>query len=235
AFNHTPWGWVSWGLNWLTQGVSLDHSSYSSHSTTVANWGFPRGGYFAYSGRGGAPVHRDFGGYGRSFEGNRGFGRSEQYVANRFEGFSRGGQGYRPAGEAYNRLSAATSRGSAYSRPESRLAYGPEVYNGTGRGFANRAEATPYRAPSSMYQRNDFGRGSYNSFRSPEPSSFRAQEPKSGGFHVFGHGNSEPKMASRESFGGGHSFGGGGFFGGGKAPKAPKMSGGGGFGGHSSG
>ena len=52
AFTHTPWGWLAWGLSWLSQSVLFNHSNYYSHSTTVADWGFPHGGPRAASGRG---------------------------------------------------------------------------------------------------------------------------------------------------------------------------------------
>src|SRR5271156_768932 len=44
AFSHSPWGWLAWGLSWLSQSVLFNHSNYYSHSTTVADWGFPHGG-----------------------------------------------------------------------------------------------------------------------------------------------------------------------------------------------
>lgn len=68
AFGSTPWGWLSWGLNWLASSVLFNHSNYYSNSASVAHWNlphrpfperggfgvpgerynrFPRGGYFA--------------------------------------------------------------------------------------------------------------------------------------------------------------------------------------------
>jgi hypothetical protein len=44
AFSHTPWGWLGWGLNWLTQNVLFNQSNYYSHSTSVRDWGLPNGG-----------------------------------------------------------------------------------------------------------------------------------------------------------------------------------------------
>ncbi len=52
AFTHTPWGWLAWGLDWLGHALLFDHSDYYSHSATVADWGFPRHGFYAYSHRG---------------------------------------------------------------------------------------------------------------------------------------------------------------------------------------
>ena len=52
VFNHTPWGWLSWGLSWLTQSVLFQHNGYFSHSATVVDWGFPHGGPRAFRGYG---------------------------------------------------------------------------------------------------------------------------------------------------------------------------------------
>src|ERR1035441_9001202 len=53
AFSHTPFGLLSWALNWLGHAILFDHSTYSSHSTTVANWGLAPGRSYAFAGRGG--------------------------------------------------------------------------------------------------------------------------------------------------------------------------------------
>jgi hypothetical protein len=52
AFSNTPWGWLAWGLSWLTQSVLFNHENYYSQSTSVADWGFPNGGPRAFSGGG---------------------------------------------------------------------------------------------------------------------------------------------------------------------------------------
>ena len=44
AFSHTSFGWLGWGLDWLTHSLLFHNSNYYSHSTTVADWGLPRGG-----------------------------------------------------------------------------------------------------------------------------------------------------------------------------------------------
>lgn len=51
AFSHTPWGLLSWGLSWLTHSILFNNSDYFSQSTTVADWGFARGGPRAFSER----------------------------------------------------------------------------------------------------------------------------------------------------------------------------------------
>lgn len=117
AFGNTNWGWLKWGLNWLSQSVLFNHSDYSSRSTSVAHWGVP------YGGRRAVPEHASIprgynqapNGYGRSFNG---YGTSGQ----RFE---------RPMPEAYNRVPPPVNRPRPYDvRPEQ--AVRPEY----GSGFA---------------------------------------------------------------------------------------------------
>jgi hypothetical protein len=221
AFNHTPWGWMSWGLNWLSQSVLFNNGSYGTRSTTVANWGLPRGGMLAYSG-GSRP------GYWQGP--NHGPERPLAYAGRDGNGGFAERTAYRPGADAYNRVPAPISRVQNYRRTQSRLAYGPEVYNGASRGFGDRGESSPGRMPQGGYQRADYGArptGGFNSFRSTEAgesrdfrgSSFQEKVPKAGGFHLFGGGSREPKMSYDRSYSGSNRS----FFGG---SKAPKMSGG---------
>jgi hypothetical protein len=48
AFNHTPWGFLQWGLSWLGHSVLFHSSPFASQSTSVADWGLPHGGPRAY-------------------------------------------------------------------------------------------------------------------------------------------------------------------------------------------
>jgi hypothetical protein len=243
AFDHTPFGWLSWAVSWLGHAIFFNHSDYYSHSTTVANWGLPRGGLLAYAGRGGAGVGR--GGYGESGQGvARPWDGGNRYTGAPSRGYSVPSAGYRQGStEAYNRTPAPISRPQTYSRPESRLAYGPEAYGGSARAYggneAYRSPATQtYRGPgesSEPFRGGGFGGRGSESFQQP-----KYQEPKPGGFHPFGGGSKEPKMYAGNSFKepkfsapkySAPKF---------SAPKAPKMSGGGGGksfggGGHSSG
>ncbi len=52
AFSHSPFGLLSWGLNWLTHSLLFHNSNYYSHSTSVADWGLPRGGQRYFGPRG---------------------------------------------------------------------------------------------------------------------------------------------------------------------------------------
>ena len=250
AFNHTPFGWVSWALSWLTDAISFGHSAWGTHSSAVVDWGLPYGGPRAYLGVRAGYRGDAFAGYrGGSFGSARGSERSAGgYAGNGSESSPRPyhpeQRGYEPArtsyqrgnDEAYNRTPAPITRQQTYSRPQayaspqqafSRPAYGPEFYNNGGmqRGFASQApvqrgyagSAQNYRGASEGFGREDSSRMG-SSFRSsgsyrPEQS---YKEPKSGGFHLFGGGNSykEPKMEykapkapkmSSHSFGGGHS------------------------------
>jgi hypothetical protein len=66
AFEHTPFGLLSWGLDWLGHAVLFHHSGYFTASASVHDWGLPRGGPRAYNGayNGWRQNARASGGYG---------------------------------------------------------------------------------------------------------------------------------------------------------------------------
>jgi hypothetical protein len=248
AFDHTPFGWLSWAVSWLAHAILFDHSTYASHSSTVANWGLPHSGMIAFAGRGAGngyarPGGAQVQGYARQPERvapvERNYAPVERYNQPVQQAYN---HTYgRTAMEAYNREPAPIVRPQTFSGPQSRLAYGPSYYDGrsayngsgayNGRGADNgERAATPaqsYRAPE------DYGRGSgFNSFQAPGSKSFQSYEKaeKSSGSHFFGgESYKEPKF-KEPSF---------------KQPKfkepkepkfkEPKMSGGGHSSGHSSG
>ena len=225
AFNRTPFGFIGWGLSWLSQAVLFHQSNYFTHSTTVADWGFAHGGHRYYSQGGTMGRGYGAGGYGQNRgDGSaygQGFARSPQgYAGNRpGEGYNRGyqsaGVGYaRPEQQTYNHMRPAVNT-QQYGRPE----YGSS-FNGSRPGTSYGAPQQAYRAPAAQsFQRNDFAQRSSpagfggNSF----PGASMKAPHEGGGFHPFGGGHSEKSFG-----GGGKSFGGGG-----------KSSGGGG--GHSGG
>jgi hypothetical protein len=247
AFNHTSWGWLGWGLNWLSQSVLFNHSNYSSQSTSVADWGFPRGGPRAFSSQTIAPrlPNNDYRqpGYGRPGDPyNRISGQSFVRPARRYplspreEGFNRGYQApennyARPAmppQQAYNRNPSPIAR--PYDSRTQPFANRSDLYArpGYGSGFYNRPAQNyaspyqPYRTPSQGYPRQFAGQ--------PNEAGSYAKAQHSGGFHLFGHSHDSG------SYGGGRAPKS--FNGGGRAPKsfghekAPK---GGHSGGHSGG
>jgi hypothetical protein len=214
AFNRTPFGFIGWGLSWLSQAVLFHQSNYFTHSTTVADWGFAHGGhrYFSQGGnmaRGyGAGGYGQNRGYGSAY--GQGFARSPQgYSGGRpAEGYNRGyqtaGVGYnRPGEQAYNHMQPAVNTTQQYGRS----GYGSS-FNGSRPGQSYGASQQAYRAPAAAsFQRNDFAQRSSpagfggNSFAG---SSMKAPH-EGGGFHPFGGGHSEKSFG-----GGGKSFGGGG-------------------------
>ena len=226
AFNRTPFGFIGWGLSWLSSAVLFHQSNYFTHSTTVADWGFAHGGrrYFSQGGnmaRGyGAGGYGQNRGYGSAY--GQGFARSPQgYAGNRpAEGYNRGyqtaGVGYdRPGEQAYNHMQPAVNTTQQYGRS----GYGSS-FNGSRPGQSYGVAQQAYRAPAAAsFQRNDFAQRSSpagfggNSFAG---SSMKAPH-EGGGFHPFGGGHSEKSFGGGgksfggggKSFGGGHSGGGG--------------------------
>jgi Protein of unknown function (DUF3300) len=257
-----PWGWLAWGLDWLGHALLFNHSDYYSHSRTVADWGFPHRGFYAYRGRGA------FGSSGRDFARVRGGEewRRGGFSSGAWHGFSRGAErpldhwdGRANRGFESNR-GIASNRGFESSRgfetgrgfqsyrdersgvarpmermPENRGAYRSD-FNRGGSGF-NRSEG--YRASAGNSPRNEFR----------EPRSFTRSSGNSR-YGLFSGGRSHDNFASvghsHANFGGGHSFfsgssghapkhfGGSNGFGGGKGFGGGHSHGGGG-GGHSHG
>jgi hypothetical protein len=225
AFSHTPWGWLAWGLNWLSHSVLFNHSNYYSQSTTVASWGFPHsggrvlGGYNSTSGQGFVPrppFSFSRPGSGRNATFGEGFvprppnsydRPGSRYGATHAEGFvPRPPSSYSRPGRGYN-----ASRGQEFvprppvryaeNRPDSgRLAYsGARASYSSRSAVAYRSPQRAYRAPKNAFQRASFKGKSDRSFA----KSF-GKPPK--GFRGGGHA---PKFSSGKGFGGKHSGGGG--------------------------
>jgi hypothetical protein len=231
AFNHTPFGWIGWALSWLTDAITFGHSTWSTHSTVVADWGLPYGGPRAYLGMRAGYHGSAFAGYRGSYAAGRGYeDRGRSFGSPAQTTYRRGPD------EAYNRTPAPItrtqnnfSRPQAYAAPQqafSRPAYGPEVYNGsrnsageTQRGYAPAPiergyNQQSYRAPQQSVARNSYSSAPGSSFRGGESYMARSEPsfkaPKSGGFHPFGGGSEfkQPRMEYKAP----------------KMPKAPKMS-----------
>jgi hypothetical protein len=241
AFSHSPWGWLGWGLNWLTQSVLFHNSNYFSHSNTVADWGLPHGGprYFA---RGSGFASWSNGPY-RTRSGSGWSGR--EYAGNRSREFSRtperDSHAWNRSGDRYDRNTRAyPSSGANYGRtsrepsnrfqPTERQQYGHPGYgsgfnnrsaenyarnygNRAGAGYSNSMRANQSRGGN--FQRGDFGKRSSGRFKG---NGFveSGKRARSGGSHFGGGHERAPKT---KSFGGGKSFsrahsGGGGHSGG---------------------
>ncbi|MGO9125336.1 MAG: DUF3300 domain-containing protein [Terriglobales bacterium] len=203
AFSHTPWGWLAWGLNWLSQSVLFQHSNYYSQSTTVADWGFPHGGgYNSTFGQGFVP--RPPSNYSRPGSG-RNATLAQGFVPRPPDRYGRPGSGYNAARQGFVPRPPASYAANRLGESSNRVAY-----KGVRAGYGNRS-TTAYRSPQRAYrarkdafQRANFrGRSSGSSMgRSFARSS--GKPPKS--FHGGGHA---PKFGGGRNFGGRHSGGGG--------------------------
>ncbi len=215
VFNHTPWGWLSWGLSWLTQSVLFQNNNYFSHSATVADWGLPHGGPRAFRGYDRAGYDRR-GGYNRM--GSPAFRQRLVRTSGGFPENPRAfGRGYQTGGGAYARRPLDTrnyfragARPALYGRPQnSYLAgrYGPTGdFNGGRAGSIYGRPDSMYRQPGSSYSRPGFSQPIY---RGPAQGNRAAAENYRG--QGFGHRTSfaggYPGKANRS--GGFHLFGGG--------------------------
>jgi hypothetical protein len=148
AFNHSPWGLLGWGLDWLAQNLLFHQSNYYSSSTSVIDRGFSHGGPRAFSSRtwmvrGQGSPYRTPAGYdqrGREYgtmqrqEKSQGFLHSSDGYARTWSGqdFSRSYRApvfgnTRPPLSTYNRGWGSVGASQAYSRP----GYGSGFYNTT--------------------------------------------------------------------------------------------------------
>jgi len=253
AFSHTPWGWLAWGLNWLSQSVLFNHSNYYSSSTTVANWGFPHGGPRGFPGRGaigGLPnmPNRPLGSYGPP-RGGSNTTLGQGFVPRPTQSYSRPGsgrnvalgQGFVPRPpSSYSRTeggrNATFGRGFVPRPPENYGRSGGGYNAARGSGFVPRPPARyaanrPSEASRQLAYsggRTAYGNRSSAAYRSPQRA-YRA--PKS----AFQRANLKQRSYKAPKGGGfarssgkpPKSFRGGG--------RAPKFSGGKGFGGKHSG
>jgi hypothetical protein len=239
VFNHTPWGWLSWGLSWLTQSVLFENNNYYSHSATVADWGLPHGGPRAFRGYDRAGYDRR-GGYNRM--GGPAFRQRLVRTSGGFPENPRAfGRGYQAGSGAYARRPLDTrnyfragARPALYGRPQSSYLagrYGPTGDSNGGRaGSIYGRPDSMYRQPVSSYSRPGFSqpiyRGSaqgnriaaenYRGQGFRQRTSFAGGYPgkanRSGGFHLFGGGHPSQgfnRSSHKANFGGGHGLFGG--------------------------
>ncbi len=262
AFMHTGFGWMSWALDWLGDGILFHHSAYSSQSTTVAHWGSRRGGA-SWGGRTGqyggyerARLSQSRGNYGGQVNRNYGNGSAGGREALRSQESYSGNRPYMGSEYAGNPSRTYPMRPNSYVRPAfqdygynrqlgrpqaampaRQQAYSPQSYARPGYG------SSYYGGTSQAYDGRMGGYGSpQRGWRAP------AVPAQHGGFEQRayvapgGRGFMGSEARPRRS-GGLHMFGGGHgserAFGGGKAPKSfsgGKHSGGGGHsGGHGGG
>jgi len=153
AFSHTSWGWLAWGLSWLSQSVLFHQANYYSHSTTVADWGFPHGGLHAVSERGAIArlpnsSNRPLGSYGRPGGGHNAT-LGQGFVPRPPDRYGRPGGGYN-----------ATLRQGFVPRPPDSYGRPGGGHNATlGQGFVPR--------PPDRYAGNRPGEGSSRGYQTP--------------------------------------------------------------------
>ncbi len=232
AFSHTPFGWATWALDWLTQSVLFHQSNYSSNSTSVAHWRLPSNGRHP---RPETPRQWDSGNrsqtsYGlpatefsrqafarKSVRNPQNYAENRPYAASRPDeapsrSYSAQQNNYgRSAPQPYNRLQAPFTM-SARQQAYARSGYGSGFYGNSAKNYASRpatAYANPqqnWRASAPAPQRGGFAQRSYPGERSYSASVGSGfAEPKtahSGGFHLFGGGR---KAERSTSYGGGHA------------------------------
>ena len=213
AFEHTPFGLLAWGLDWLANAILFDHGTWFSHSTTVADWGLPHGGPRAYPGgwRGPVPARGNFDhGYGGTYVfnqrgawgGNAGRpGRFEQRSgavafdsrgnewARGGEQINRGNQSYNRGPDQFRRGAASFNRGyqpsyNGYTRPEN-----PAYARGPAPSVQAYSRAAPQPAladrPQQSYANPGYG---YRLQTYPNHQPTYASRPQTPNFGGYGYG-----------------------------------------------
>ena len=145
AFEHTPFGWLAWGLDWLVHAILFDHGSYYTHSTTVADWGLPHGGPRAYGGnwRGDGPY-----GANRAWNGQNTGNRERQQAYNQHENYQRG---FDQRGGAYSN----PARPGNFERPAIGVPYSAQRSDQFNRGTQPHSNAYTHPAlPAQNYERS---------------------------------------------------------------------------------
>ena len=232
-FNSTPWGFVSWGLNWLANTVLFNHSDYFTGSTSVADWGLPYGGPRAYGrggdwgrfghgdyGRGGRGWDHGYrGGYGRSFDrgyasGRVGRGFDRGYGGGRGEAFAGGGSREFYGWRGNEHFNSGYGRSGYGGRTGEFGRSGIPAHEAFGRPGPRFGEV-----PSSRERVGGFG----NSFNSPDRDGFgRGYSARPG----MTFANPSRGFGSPESYGRGNGFNGRGYGGNGGSFGRQQKSGG---------
>ena len=159
AFDRFPFGFVGWGLSWLSHAVFFNHGAYYTHSNTVADWGFPHGGQRVFGARG-SPGNFERGAY----RGPQPYNRADSRNDNRFGGAYGAGRGEQPVRGGYASprpamnprpaLNDGYARGGSYTRPEMP---GQQAYNRMPQqNYAQRSQPYP---GAGNYERGAAGYG----------------------------------------------------------------------------
>lgn len=252
AFMHASWGFFGWGLDWFSHCAIYHHNDYWTHSSSVRDWGFPRGGPRGYPGNpqsihgGDRYGSHNNGGYNRagSQPGNgfthgpaRPVGSPMQPVqrlgdARTQAGLNRGNEPYgRPAPptqQAFNRPQQAFNRPQeAFNNRQEqfqRPSYGSSSYGQAHNNYISRPGM--YTSPSPIRTpQNTYSGRTFNGYGATQ--SWGSQPRGSSGFNNYGGS----ALRTYSYNGGGRSPFGGSSGGGWKAPKETHSFGGGSFGG----
>lgn len=249
AFTQTPWGWLAWGLNWLSHALLFDNSAYYSNSATVADWGFRNTGFHTYA-RGGferskfgrAGVHGESWRRGShtGWRGNSGgpwhsFARyntaRRDTVANHW---NRGSAGFHSF-SGRNRANGNNSRGFANHIASNHAGFGNNFHHDRAGNFRQSPVGSRPSGRSFGSRMGSYRESSSHSSMSHTSMSHASmgRSNRSASQRLFGKGHSQKSFGGRE---GRSHFGGGGHapksFGSGRSFHASHSGGGGHSGGH---
>ncbi len=150
AFDHTPWGLLSWGLDWLGEHLLFNHSDYYCNSPYVSDWGLPYGGPRARF----AP-HRLYAGYG--WNRDRGWYGRSGYNGRYNNSYNNGNNRYR---ENYNR-GYRNQYANQYAQNRAGYGYRNSFSNRAQSPFARQASYSNYGRSYGNFSRGNFTRGNF--------------------------------------------------------------------------
>ena len=221
AFFGMPFGFLSWGLDWGASAVLFHHDAWCSHSRSVADWGFARGGPRAWRAGEYARFHDNYARYGNRYGGGMnayrnapGFNRADgrfppaRPVLGNQNGFNRGGYPVARPGQGLDgRSLGGSSRGylgygnqthpampQQYGLSRMPQPVGPQPYRG---GIGNRSEMYGNGPQSYVNRSQQFAT---NGQRPGFGSGFSPRPPENYG---SGRGYSQTYRAPSPGFGGG--------------------------------
>jgi hypothetical protein len=220
AFLHTPFGLLSWGLDWLGSAILFNHGPWCSHSVTVADWGFPHGGPRAFRGgefarygdrygRGGWNSYRNEPGFNRGggrfpaarpaqgFESrNQGGYNRQPYQGRELGGSTRGYLGY--GGQTHPAMP------QQYASNRMPPAIGrPQPYRGTPQSLGGRTPGYGYGSQSYATRPQNFP--AYGQRQGYGSSTYARPMENYGGRALGYSAPSQPYRAPTPSFGHGYS------------------------------
>ena len=201
AFAATPFGWLGWGLDWLSHSIFFGNNVWCTHSGSVRDWGFAHGG------------GRYWGAHGEiaRFGGNGGWANRSGWQHSTFRsGLDRGNfsNSSHPTARAFNgggQQRTFNNQGGSYGDNRGNLGRGYQANGNTnGRGNGYQSSGNTYGGygqrngvPAYSQPNGGYGQQAYNR----EPQSI-GRPQQYGGASQYAQGRAGAYGGTQPSYGG---------------------------------